>query len=305
MTYLLFGFVVLCFLSIKFEFKPVHSLLISIFIMFLLNYFHTSAWHVVVLIACGIFYIFVMRHEILILLDKADKKEKLNGLVRNLVVGFFVLAVLQIIFSLSMSAVENRNAPLSNPAAYSTTLPTIPTPIPSQQKLHGADCKIDCFGHEEGYKWADEKGINDPSKCNGKSDSFIEGCQIYAKEHPYASTSQLQGLNSNTQITQSPQLNAEDVEAKQYKGSVGVIEYSNLNCNSHYIASINGQFVILRRSLGAATPSRGDNYVGFSSSLIGMQPVWNKRSASETIFWVEYSSFSKDSVIEKFAQYCR
>jgi len=44
------------------------------------------------------------------------------------------------------------------------------------------NCTDDCSGHEAGYTWAEEKGIDDPSDCGGNSDSFIEGCQAYANE---------------------------------------------------------------------------------------------------------------------------
>ena len=37
-------------------------------------------------------------------------------------------------------------------------------------------------GHDAGYKWAEEKGITNPSDCSGNSNSFIEGCQGYAEE---------------------------------------------------------------------------------------------------------------------------
>ncbi len=37
-------------------------------------------------------------------------------------------------------------------------------------------------GHEAGRDWAEEKGIDDPDDCGGKSQSFIEGCQEYAEE---------------------------------------------------------------------------------------------------------------------------
>ena len=47
----------------------------------------------------------------------------------------------------------------------------------------GQGCTVDCGGHEAGYAWAEEKGITDPDNCGGKSWSFIEGCQAYAKEH--------------------------------------------------------------------------------------------------------------------------
>lgn len=43
-------------------------------------------------------------------------------------------------------------------------------------------CTDDCSGHEAGYRWAEEHGIDDPNDCDGKSNSFIEGCITYAEE---------------------------------------------------------------------------------------------------------------------------
>jgi hypothetical protein len=40
----------------------------------------------------------------------------------------------------------------------------------------------DCSGHEAGYEWAEEHGIDDPDDCSGNSESFIEGCRAYAEE---------------------------------------------------------------------------------------------------------------------------
>lgn len=44
------------------------------------------------------------------------------------------------------------------------------------------DCTYDCSGHEAGYEWAGDYGIDDPYDCDGNSDSFIEGCEAYANE---------------------------------------------------------------------------------------------------------------------------
>ena len=44
------------------------------------------------------------------------------------------------------------------------------------------DCTGDCSGHNAGFEWAEENGIEDPDDCGGNSDSFIEGCQAYANE---------------------------------------------------------------------------------------------------------------------------
>lgn len=44
------------------------------------------------------------------------------------------------------------------------------------------ECTEDCGGHEAGYEWAEENGIEDPYDCDGNSNSFIEGCEAYANE---------------------------------------------------------------------------------------------------------------------------
>ena len=52
----------------------------------------------------------------------------------------------------------------------------------SATAFNGYPCTIDCSGHDAGYEWAEENSINDPDDCDGKSNSFIEGCQSYAEE---------------------------------------------------------------------------------------------------------------------------
>jgi hypothetical protein len=42
---------------------------------------------------------------------------------------------------------------------------------------------VDCSGHEAGYEWAEENGIEDESECDGNSESLIEGCLAYVGEH--------------------------------------------------------------------------------------------------------------------------
>ncbi|WP_140726554.1 hypothetical protein [Pseudomonas sp. Hp2] len=46
----------------------------------------------------------------------------------------------------------------------------------------GYTCTQDCSGHEAGYRWAEQRGIEDPDDCGGNSQSFIEGCEAYAEE---------------------------------------------------------------------------------------------------------------------------
>lgn len=38
-------------------------------------------------------------------------------------------------------------------------------------------------GHDAGYEWAEENGIDNIDDCGGNSDSFIEGCQSYVEEN--------------------------------------------------------------------------------------------------------------------------
>ena len=57
------------------------------------------------------------------------------------------------------------------------------TATASAQTFQGYPCTQDCSGHEAGYNWAEQLGIEDPGDCGGNSDSFIEGCQAYAVEH--------------------------------------------------------------------------------------------------------------------------
>lgn len=52
--------------------------------------------------------------------------------------------------------------------------------------FHGYDCTQDCSGHEAGYAWAEQHDITDPDDCDGKSESFIEGCRAYAEENEAA-----------------------------------------------------------------------------------------------------------------------
>lgn len=43
----------------------------------------------------------------------------------------------------------------------------------------GYECTDDCSGHQAGYDWAEEHGIDDDSSCSTASNSFNEGCESY------------------------------------------------------------------------------------------------------------------------------
>jgi hypothetical protein len=51
-----------------------------------------------------------------------------------------------------------------------------------------AGCTKDCSGHNAGFAYAQKNAITDPSGCEGKSDSFVEGCQAYGQEIAYCAS---------------------------------------------------------------------------------------------------------------------
>jgi hypothetical protein len=55
-------------------------------------------------------------------------------------------------------------------------------PVDGSQEFGGYPCTDDCSGHEAGYQWAQDNGIEQAEDCGGNSDSFIEGCVTYAEE---------------------------------------------------------------------------------------------------------------------------
>ena len=52
----------------------------------------------------------------------------------------------------------------------------------SQDEVGGYGCTEDCSGHDAGYQWAADRGVDDPGDCGGNSWSFEEGCRSYAEE---------------------------------------------------------------------------------------------------------------------------
>lgn len=55
---------------------------------------------------------------------------------------------------------------------------------PAQEPMtfKGYPCTQDCSGHKAGYEWAQKKAILAEEDCGGNSNSFIEGCKIWARE---------------------------------------------------------------------------------------------------------------------------
>ena len=53
----------------------------------------------------------------------------------------------------------------------------------SKLDFNGYPCTQDCSGHEAGFNWAEDKGIENIDDCGGNSNSFIEGCRAYVEEN--------------------------------------------------------------------------------------------------------------------------
>jgi hypothetical protein len=104
-----------------------------------------------------------------------------TGRTSTFVVALLILA--------AITYFSYRDEPSSVPAA-SYAAPTSDDDSGSDGlTFRGDDCTVDCSGHEAGYRWAEEHDITDEEMCGGNSESFIEGCQAYAREHDDADVS--------------------------------------------------------------------------------------------------------------------
>jgi hypothetical protein len=81
------------------------------------------------------------------------------------------LALIVLIFGCT----DDQKSPTSN-LRYVAPIATPTTPT-----FFEFDCLSDCSGHEAGWDWANERGIEFEYQCGGKSQSFIEGCIAYAR----------------------------------------------------------------------------------------------------------------------------
>jgi len=96
-----------------------------------------------------------------------------NGFVGLIV----IIALIWGVSSLFSSDTNDSNSYKSNyssPAAAS--YPYSNQTNKSEQLIEPENPYDDGSGHSAGYEWAEE---NDPSYCDGNSQSFIEGCQEY------------------------------------------------------------------------------------------------------------------------------
>jgi hypothetical protein len=53
----------------------------------------------------------------------------------------------------------------------------------SARTFGGYDCTDDCIAHAAGYRWAEERGIEDIDGCpENRSEAFYEGCLAYVDD---------------------------------------------------------------------------------------------------------------------------
>lgn len=107
---------------------------------------------------------------------------------RALWVSLGILALLSVAYCNTRPA-EAPSPPVmaeavAEAAAGASTDPVTPAAVPSPALYYRGDaCTDDCSGHEAGYEWAKEKGIDDADDCDTASDSFNEGCRSYVEEN--------------------------------------------------------------------------------------------------------------------------
>jgi hypothetical protein len=72
----------------------------------------------------------------------------------------------------------------SDQAESSSSRPIQTDSDEGRPEFDGYDCTVDCSGHEAGYRWAEDRSINDGDDCDAagehsNSPSFAEGCHAY------------------------------------------------------------------------------------------------------------------------------
>ena len=63
-----------------------------------------------------------------------------------------------------------------------------------------------CPGHIAGYNWAADNNITDEGDCTGKSEDFIEGCQVYVQQNsssqpPTSSQNKIMDFSQNYRVS--------------------------------------------------------------------------------------------------------
>lgn len=108
-----------------------------------------------------------------------------NKIAIGIAVLFFIWLFLQ---DNSSNSSKTQNTPTRYSIPAATPKPIIlqyssPPSNTGSLYFNNYPCTEDCSGHEAGYEWAEENGIDDMDDCGGNSNSFIEGCESYVEEN--------------------------------------------------------------------------------------------------------------------------
>ena len=107
---------------------------------------------------------------------------------KKALIGILIAAGLVYLLTRSKPAVQTAPTVVSpsDSTSHTTGSTETSTTTPNPRTFAGDPCTSDCSGHEAGYNWAEEKGIDDESDCDTAGDtsnspSFAEGCRDFVR----------------------------------------------------------------------------------------------------------------------------
>lgn len=107
----------------------------------------------------------------------------LNAMKKSNYILIFFIAIFFLIWISFKTPKESLDKSVG-PETKTETYSPIQTHVKTEPlEFNGYPCTEDCSGHEAGYDWAEENGIEDSDDCGGNSNSFIEGCESYVEEN--------------------------------------------------------------------------------------------------------------------------
>lgn len=110
---------------------------------------------------------------------------------KKLIWGIIVVAVVVVLLTHSKTETHASPAVVSTPSDSYSPAAESDHSSPTRREsptFAGSPCTSDCSGHEAGYNWAEEHGIDDESDCDTAGDtsnspSFAEGCRDFVQEN--------------------------------------------------------------------------------------------------------------------------
>ena len=118
-------------------------------------------------------------------------RKEVTRLGKKLIWAIIIAGSLVLLVTYSRTDVDSTPAATSTPSSsdsFATESDGISATERTSSSFAGSPCTSDCSGHEAGYNWAEEHGIDDESDCDTAGDtsnspSFAEGCRAYVQEN--------------------------------------------------------------------------------------------------------------------------